>query len=137
MLTRTLKQEIPQLQLVDTVSAYWMWGEADVEVTLKKEDSELGDANKQPIRAYTLTIKGDTAIVDPACVIADEICDAWFDHTLSYAASPTNEDGDEGIIVITSFNEMDRHGDFPNDDMPVLLDDIFFGLKRKLESTNG
>jgi hypothetical protein len=133
---KTLTQEIPKLQLVDTASAYWGWGDASVEVTLKKEESELGDANKQPIKAYTLTIKGDTVIIDPACVIADEICDAWFDHTLSYAASPSNEDGDEGIIVITSFNEMDRHGDFPDSDMPVLLDDIFFGLKKKLERAN-
>ena len=133
---KTLTQEIPSIQLVDTASAYWVWGEADVEVTLKKEESELGDANKQPIKAYTLTIKGDTTIVSPASEIAEEVCDAWYSQCWGYSMKPTNEAGDESILAIGSFEPRDRHGDFPDDDMPVVLDDIFFGLKKQMESAS-
>ena len=133
---KTLEQEIPSIQLVDTVSRYWVWGEHDVEVTLKKEESDLGATHKKPVMVYKLTIKGDTAIVSPASEIAEEVCDAWYSQCWGYSMKPTNEAGDESILTIEAFEPRDRHGDFPYDDMPVLLDDIFFGLKKKMESAS-
>jgi hypothetical protein len=137
MLDKTLKQEVPELQLVDAPVQYWVWGEHDAEVTLERKESTLGMFHKKPVMVYKLTIKGDTAIVSPASGIAEEVCDAWCSQCWSYSMKPTNEDGDESILTIEAFDPRDRHDDFPDSDMPVWMDDIFFGLKKQMEGTNG